>query len=89
METGCLNSLLGAGKSSLANALLGCSIGKGEKVCMFGVCGGLESCTSDTVIGTGPWLGDQEDFTVRISCCQVLKSLPYNHRDHPPPTPNF
>ena len=64
-----LVGLTGAGKSSLANALLGCSIGKGEKkVCMFGVCGGLESCTSDTVIGTGPWLGDQEDFTVRTSC---------------------
>ena len=53
----------GAGKSSLANALLGCD----PRVdgCMFGVCGGLDSCTKNTTIGTGQWLGDQDSFTVR------------------------
>ena len=54
----------GAGKSSLANALLGCD--PREDGCMFGVCGGLDSCTKNTTIGTGQWLGDQDSFTVRI-----------------------
>ena len=53
----------GAGKSSLANALLGCD--PREDGCMFGVCGGLDSCTKNTTIGTGQWLGDQDSFTVR------------------------
>ena len=53
----------GAGKSSLANALLGCD--PREDGCMFGVCGGLDSCTKNTTIGTGQWLGDQDNFTVR------------------------
>ena len=55
----------GAGKSSLANALLGCD--PREDGCMFGVCGGMDSCTKNTTIGTGQWLGDQDSFTVRIS----------------------
>ena len=54
----------GAGKSSLANALLGCD--PRDEGCMFGVCGGLDSCTKNTTIGTGQWLGDQDSFTVRI-----------------------
>jgi len=54
-ETGC-------GKSSLANALLGCDPRTND--CMFGVCGGLESCTNETMIGTGPWTGQQPEFTV-------------------------
>ena len=54
----------GAGKSSLANALLGCD--PREDGCMFGVCGGLDSCTKNTTIGTGQWLGDQDSFTVRL-----------------------
>ena len=54
----------GAGKSSLANALLGCD--PRDEGCMFGVCGGMESCTNTTRIGTGPWLGGQPDFTVSI-----------------------
>ena len=53
----------GAGKSSLANALLGCD--PREDGCMFGVCGGLDSCTKNTTIGTGQLLGDQDSFTVR------------------------
>ena len=52
----------GVGKSSLANALLGCDLRGNE--CMFGVCGGMDSCTNQTAIGTGPWLGDTADFTV-------------------------
>ena len=54
----------GAGKSSLANALLGCD--PQENNCMFGVCGGLDSCTKNTSIGTGPWLGSSDTFTVDI-----------------------
>ena len=54
----------GAGKSSLANALLGCD--PRDEGCMFGVCGGMESCTNTTRIGTGPWLGGQPEFTVSI-----------------------
>ena len=53
----------GAGKSSLADALLGCDP-RGDHGCVFGVCGGLESCTNTTKIGTGPWLGGQSHFTV-------------------------
>ena len=55
----------GAGKSSLANALLGCD--PREDGCMFGVCGGTDSCTKNTTIGTGQWLGDQDSFTVSSS----------------------
>ena len=51
------------GKSSLANALLGCDP-RGQNDCLFGVCGGLDSCTKNTSIGTGQWLGDASAFTV-------------------------
>ena len=62
----------GAGKSSLADALLGCDP-RGDHGCVFGVCGGLESCTNTTKIGTGPWLGGQPHFTVsRIHVCPSL-----------------
>ena len=53
----------GVGKSSLANALLGC--GPQEDGCLFNVCDGKESCTTDTTMGVGPWLGDGADTTVR------------------------
>ena len=59
----------GVGKSSLANALLGCDPRGGE--CLFGVCGGTDSCTMETSIGTGPWLGDGSDFTVLINSCMT------------------
>ena len=55
----------GAGKSSLANALLGCD--PQENNCMFGVCGGMDSCTKNTTIGTGQWLGGLDTFTVRFN----------------------
>ena len=54
----------GAGKSSVANALLGCDPKADDGVCMFGVCGGLDSCTKNTTIGNGTWLGIGENFTV-------------------------
>ena len=57
----------GAGKSSLANALLGCDPSSDEEACMFGVCGGLDSCTKETSIGNGTWLGIGENFTVFLS----------------------
>merc|ERR1711971_46079 len=53
----------GAGKSSLANALLGCDP-RGNSDCMFGVCGGLDSCTKNTTIGSGLWLGVNDGFTI-------------------------
>ena len=52
-----------SGKSSLANALLGCDP-RGED-CLFGVCEGLDSCTKATTIGTGSWLGRGDMFTVK------------------------
>ena len=55
----------GAGKSSLANALLGCD--PRESGCMFEVCGGMDSCTKNTTIGTGQWLGNADSFTVKSS----------------------
>ena len=54
----------GAGKSSLANALLGCDPRAETGVCMFGVCGGIDSCTKETTIGNGTWLGIEDNFTV-------------------------
>jgi len=54
----------GVGKSSLADALLGCDPRTGG--CMFATCGGTNSCTNQTTIGSGPWLGNQtiQDFTL-------------------------
>ena len=55
----------GSGKSSLANAFLGCDPRTND--CLFGVCGGLTSCTTETKIGTGPRLGDNQEFTVSFN----------------------
>jgi len=52
----------GAGKSSIANSLLGCDPQGSE--CMFEVCSTAESCTTHTTLGTGPWLGSGQNFTV-------------------------
>merc|ERR1712226_649401 len=52
----------GAGKSSLANALLGCD--PRLDGCTFEVCGGMDSCTKQTSIGYGRWLGKGNNFTV-------------------------
>merc|ERR1711974_174945 len=52
----------GAGKSSLANALLGCD--PRNSSCIFPVCPGGESCTKETNIGFGKWLGQGQNFTV-------------------------
>merc|ERR1712126_665448 len=52
----------GTGKSSLANALLGCD--PQSDGCMFGVCNSAESCTNTTTIGIGSWLGDGQQFTI-------------------------
>jgi len=52
----------GAGKSSLANALLGCD--PKDDGCMFGVCGGMASCTKNTTLGIGPWLGGDNNITI-------------------------
>merc|ERR1719342_1199286 len=52
----------GSGKSSLANALLGCDPKSGG--CMFNVSTGADSCTIETTVGTGPWLGTGQNFTI-------------------------
>ena len=62
------------GKSSLANALLGCNP-KGDNDCMFGVCGGLDSCTKNTTIGSGQWLGVADGFTVSWNIRNILGNI--------------
>jgi len=52
----------GSGKSSLANALLGCDPRSSD--CLFEVCDGLDSCTKETTYGIGQWLGVGDSFTV-------------------------
>ena len=56
------------GKSSLAEALLGCDPTDASEVCMFEVCNGLD-CTApghQATAGTGAWLGAGQQFTVNI-----------------------
>ena len=54
----------GVGKSSLANALLGCDP-KSPHGCLFPVCPGSPYvCTNQTTVGTGSWLGTGQPFTV-------------------------
>ena len=52
----------GAGKSSLANAFLGCDPRSSD--CLFEVCSDHDSCTKQTTYGFGPWLGMGQNFTV-------------------------
>ena len=53
------------GKSSLANALLGCDP-RGDD-CLFQVCDGQDYCTKETTYGAGPWLGvGPNNFTVSV-----------------------
>ena len=52
----------GVGKSSIANALQGSD-------CLFEVCFGTDSCTTETSIGTGLWQGDGQSFTVSLYEC--------------------
>ena len=52
----------GAGKSSLANAFLGCDPRSDD--CLFEVCSGSDSCTKQTTYGVGSWLGNGQNFTV-------------------------
>jgi len=52
----------GVGKSSLANALIGCEPQADE--CLFSVCGGNDACTDETTIGIGPWIGTGINVTV-------------------------
>ena len=54
----------GSGKSSLANAFLGCDPRSQDSDCLFEVCSGSDSCTKQTTFGFGPWLGIGQNFTV-------------------------
>merc|ERR1711970_805299 len=52
----------GAGKSSLANAFLGCD--PRSDGCLFPFCDEVDSCTKETSYGTGLWLGTGKNMTV-------------------------
>jgi len=52
----------GCGKSSLANALLGCDPLSTD--CLFPVCPDLDSCTKETTIGLGSWRGTGDNITI-------------------------
>ena len=52
----------GAGKSTLANVLLGEPVDC--KNCTFGVCDSLDSCTKNTTYATGKYLGNGQNFTI-------------------------
>ena len=52
----------GAGKSTLANVLLGQSPDCFN--CTFTVCDGHDSCTKNTKYAVGSWLGEGPDFTI-------------------------
>ena len=52
----------GSGKSSLANAFLGCD--PRDHDCLFEVCSGTDFCTKQTTFGFGSWLGIGQNFTV-------------------------
>ena len=52
----------GAGKSTLANVLLGES--PDCKNCTFPVCNGYNSCTKKTKFKVGTWIGSGSTFTV-------------------------
>ena len=70
----------GSGKSSLANAFLGCDPQSDE--CMFEVCSGQDSCTKETTYGFGPWLGDGQNFTVSNTLhtkCKKGRIKPVSH----------
>jgi len=54
----------GSGKSSLADALLGCDPKGEDGECLFATCGGLDSCTNSTKIGVGQWLGNKSLVTI-------------------------
>ena len=52
----------GAGKSTLANVLLGEDVNC--KNCTFPICNGYDSCTKETSYAKGKWLGQVLNFLV-------------------------
>ena len=52
----------GAGKSSLANVLIG--VHPDCKNCTFDVCDGADSCTKETTYAVAPYIGEGDDFTI-------------------------
>ena len=63
----------GSGKSSLANAFLGCDPRSSD--CLFEVCSGQDSCTKKTTYGFGPWLGIGHSFTVAANDHFILSVI--------------
>ena len=47
--------MTGAGKSSVANVLIGCD--PTSKNCTFPICTGMDSCTNHTTYANATWLG--------------------------------
>ena len=78
----------GAGKSSLAEALLGCDPTDASDVCMFEVCNGLDSCTKNTTAGTGAWLGTGQQFKVNF-CDDKNQKISYGILSQVVDTPGF
>ena len=89
----------GVGKSSLANALLGCDPTSSVQ-CDFTVCDEYDSCTKSTSHAVGHWIGSGPEFTVRgtliikakqiwcelvslSSCTKVISSFPTQVIDTP------
>ena len=56
----------GVGKSSLANALLGCDPTSSVQ-CEFTVCDEYDSCTKSTSHAVGQWIGNGRELTVNNS----------------------
>ena len=63
----------GAGKSSLANAFLGCDPSFSD--CTFVVCDNFDSSTKETTYGVVPWLGKGPNFTVKRLTTLLMRDV--------------
>ena len=66
----------GAGKSTLANVLLGEDVNC--KNCTFPICNGYDSCTKETSYAKGKWLGEVLSFFCfldNIYTIQIMSSI--------------
>ena len=63
----------GVGKSSLGNVLLGADVNCED--CFFPVCHGLDTCTKETKITPGKWLGKLIQFIA--DCIQFCSQIDF------------